>query len=373
MTVSSHSAWAEIDLSALAHNLDAVWTGQPRRFVIAVVKADAYGHGAERIAKVLVEKGVTMLAVATVAEGAALRAAGIEAPLLLMGAHTAADCPDIISYNLVASVSSVDFAAALDAAACERGAVTPVHIKIDTGMSRLGIPAARAVSSVERISIFPNLALEGIFTHFATSDLPEDEFTLHQVEEFNRVIATLAGMGVKFKYQHAAASAACMAVPESHYNTLRPGLALYGLHPAPCCAPRLELKPVMEFAARVVHVETHPAGSTVGYGRTHTLAVDSRLAVISAGYADGYDRRFSDKAVVTIRGKAAPVIGRVSMDLTSVDVTAIPDVRPGDKAVLFSRDPKAPNSVENLACLIDTIPYTLTCGVSKRVTRIYKE
>jgi alanine racemase len=313
-----------------------------------------------------------MLAVANVAEAAELRSAGLETPILLLGAYTRMECEDILDLDLAAAVSSVVFAEDLDRTAARRKVRAKVHIKVDTGMSRLGIPSAKAIEAITRISVLSNLALEGIFTHFACSDEEDKTFTMRQVNEFSRVIAALEGMGVRFVYQHAAASAACMEVPEAHFNCLRPGIALYGLHPACGCGAGVKLRPVMEFASRVVHVERHPAGATVGYGRTHKLAKDSALAVISAGYADGYDRRFSDKAVVTINGVEARVVGRVSMDLTSVDVTQVADVKVGDKAVLFSTNPKAPNSVENLARLIDTIPYTLTCGVSKRVERVYE-
>lgn len=373
MTVSSKSAWAEVSLARLAHNLKAVWKGRPSRRLIAVVKADAYGHGAVAVARKLVEEGVTMLAVANVAEAAELRGAGISAPILLLGAYTRMECEDILDLDLVSSVSSVAFAEDLDRAASRRKAKARVHVKIDTGMSRLGIPCVKAVEAVERLSVLSNLALDGIYTHFASCDEEDKTFTIRQVTEMNRVLSALEGMGIRFPYIHAAATAACMEVPEAHFNTLRPGIALYGLHPAPCCGAATKLTPIMEFASRVVHVERHGAGATIGYGRTHTFERETTAAVISAGYADGYNRRLSGKAVVTIGGAHAVVLGRVSMDLTSVDVTHIPGVKPGDKAVLFSSDAKAPNSVENLACLIDTIPYTLTCGVSKRVERLYVE
>jgi alanine racemase len=373
MTVSSKSAWAEINLARLCHNLKAIWKGRPSRQLIAVVKADAYGHGAVEVARRLAAEGVTMLAVANVAEAAELRSAGIATPILLLGAYTRMECEDILHLDLATSVSSVAFAEDLDRAASRRKTKARIHVKIDTGMSRLGIPCARAVESVERLSVLSNLALEGLYTHFAASDEEDKTFTMRQVCELNRVISVLEGMGIRFQYIHAAATAACMEVPEAHFNALRPGIALYGLHPASCCGTAMKLKPIMEFASRVVHVERHGAGATIGYGRTHHLDKDTAVAVISAGYADGYDRRFSGKAVVTIGGAHAPVLGRVSMDLTSVDVSHVPGVKPGDKAVLFSSDPKAPNSVENLARLIDTIPYTLTCGVSRRVERAYTD
>jgi len=368
----SHTAWAEIDLRALIYNLNALWRGRPERSMIAVVKADAYGHGAVAVSRALVADGVGMLAVATVAEGAELRAAGIDAAILLLGAHTRVDCESILAERLIAPVSSLEFAEDLDRAAGRRRTKAPVHIKVDTGMGRLGIPAAKAIEIIERISLLPNLSLEGIYTHFASSDQQDEDFTMRQLAEFNGIITRLEVRGVQFKHHHTASSAACMTFPETHFDTLRPGISLYGLHPSPSCGASVKLKPVMEFASRVVHVEKHPAGATIGYGRTHRLEKDSLVAVVSAGYADGYDRRFSDKAVVTINGVDAPVLGRVSMDLTSVDVSKVPDVKLGDKAVLFSRNPSAPNSIENLAALIDTIPHTLTCGVSKRVERVYK-
>jgi len=364
-------AWAEINLSAISHNLRLLRRFHPGRAVIPVVKADAYGHGAREVAGRLEREGVDMLAVASVEEGQELRQAGITSSILLLGAYTAEECRDILDSDLTPSVSSYDFAAALAAEARGLQTRAAIHIEVDTGMGRLGIPAERAIETIERISVLPELVPEGIYTHFAESECEDKTFTLHQADEFRRIIAALSGMGISFTYRHAANSAACLEVPEGIFNCLRPGIALYGMHPGPSCAPDVELKPALKFCARVRAVEDHHASKTIGYNRTHRLSRDSRLAVISAGYADGYDRRLSDRAAVEIRGASAPVVGRVSMDLTSVDVTDVPRVAPGDAAVLFSDDPNAPNSVENLARIAGTIPYVLTCGISKRVKRIY--
>ncbi len=373
MSAQVERAWAEIDLSAISHNLALLREGHTDKCVIPVIKADAYGHGALEVARRLAADGVKMFAVASVEEGAQLREAGIEASILLLGAYVPDECDDIIEQSLTTSVSSVDFARAMDEAAVARGVEAPVHVKIDTGMGRLGIPAARAIEEVERIAVLPNLALEGIYTHFAESEAEDRSFTMHQLDEFRRIVAALEATGIHFKYRHAANSAACMEIPEALFNCLRPGIALYGLRPAACCGADLDLKPALRFSATVRHVERHPAGQTIGYNRTHTLARDSVVAVIGAGYADGYDRRLSNGAVVTIRGGHAPVLGRVSMDLISVDVTDMAEVKPGDEAVLFSDDPAAPNCVERLAETADTIPYVLVCGISKRVKRIYRD
>ncbi|MHC4714164.1 MAG: alanine racemase [Planctomycetota bacterium] len=372
MSAQVERAWAEIDLSAISHNLALLRDGHTDKYVAPVIKADAYGHGAVEVARRLTADGVTMLAVASVGEGAQLREAGIEAGILLLGAYVPDECADIIEQTLTPSVSSVDFARAMDETAAARGCKAPVHIKIDTGMGRLGIPAARAIEAVERISVLPNLALEGIYTHFAESEAEDKSFTMHQLDEFRRIVAALKATGITFEYRHAANSAACIDIPEALFNCLRPGIALYGLRPAPSCGADLGLKPALKFSAVVRHIERHPRGQTVGYNRTHTLARDSVVAVVGAGYADGYDRRLSDRAVVTIRGRQAPVLGRVSMDLTSVDVTDIPEVEPGDEAVLFSKDPAAANCVDRLAETAGTIPYVLVCGISKRVKRIYR-
>jgi len=364
-------AWAEIDLSAVAHNLSLFRTLHPGRTVIAVVKADAYGHGTVEVSRRVIAEGAEMLAVACIDEGGKLREAGIEVPVLLLGAYTREECREILGLGLHVSVSSLDFARALDEAAHAKGVAAPVHINIDTGMGRLGMPCATAIEEVEQISVLPSLDLQGIYTHFAESEAEDREFTLHQVEAFRRVLDALSGTGIRFRYEHLANSAAVLDVPESAFNCLRPGISLYGLRPDPCCACDVDLRPAMKFCARVVSVRKHEAGSTIGYNRTCRLSKDTRVAVISAGYADGYDRRFSNMAVVTIRGSHAPVLGRVSMDLISVDVSQIRNVAPGDEAVLFSNEPKAPNSVECLAQMTGTIPHVLTCGVSKRVQRVY--
>jgi alanine racemase len=372
MSTHNHSAWAEIDLSALVHNYRVLCPSSPRRNVIAVVKADAYGHGAVEVARALVKEKADLFAVATVAEGVELRNAGITQPILLMGAFLDADAEDILRYSLTASVSSLSFAEDLNKAARRLNAQAPVHIKVDTGMGRLGISEAMTITAIERMSVLANLVVEGIYTHFPSSDEEDKSFTLKQIADFNRIIRALENTGVAPKYHHCASSAACMDIPESHFDTVRPGLALYGLRPSTHCGRGLKLKPVMEFAARVVHVERRPAGASIGYGRTCKLEKDAVVAVISAGYADGYDRRLSGRGAVTIRGAQACVLGRISMDMISVDASCVPEVRVGDKAVLFSTDPSAPNSVEAIARAIDTIPYCLVCGVSKRVARLYK-
>jgi len=372
MSTHNHSAWAEIDLSALVHNYRAICPASPRRNVIAVIKADAYGHGAIEVAKALIKEGVTMFAVATIAEGIELRSAGIRQPILLMGAFLKPDVDDILTHNLTASVSSYAFAHDLDRAAAKLHAKAPVHIKVDTGMGRLGLPDTMTVPTIEKISVLSHLVLEGIYTHFATADEEDKTYTLKQLAEFNRTITTLENSGIAFKYHHSAASAACMDVPESHFDTVRPGLALYGLKPSATCGKKHNLKPVMEFAARLVHMEHRPAGTSIGYGRTHKLDKDTLVAVVSAGYADGYDRKLSGRGTVTIRGRQVSVLGRISMDMISLDVSAIPDVALGDKAVLYSSDPAASNSVESISRMLDTIPYCLVCNVSKRVARVYK-
>ena len=372
MSYKSASAWAEVDLSALVHNLHALKNHGSSHRVIAVVKADAYGHGAVEVARTLSGEGADMFAVATVSEGAALREAGIQAPVLLLGAFVSSDIEDIIACDLTPSISSPAFAEDLSRAAVAMGRHVAVHVKVDTGMGRLGIAYAAAVPAIEQMSVLPGLDLEGIYTHFPSCD-DDREFTLRQVADFSRLVSVLDGLGITFKYHHAASSAACTDIPEALLDTLRPGLSLYGLRPGCKCGRHARLKPAMEFCARVVHVERRYAGTTVGYGRTYRLAADAPVAVVSAGYADGYDRRLSGKGVVTIHGKECPVLGRVSMDMISVDVSKAPNAVPGDRAVLFAADPAAPNCVERVAAAIDTIPYCVVCGVSSRVKRVYKK
>ncbi len=371
MTAANSSAWAVIDLGALVHNLRVLAPDHPRRSVIAVVKADAYGHGALEVARALARENVAMFAVATVAEGQALRAGGIKTPILLLGAFPRQDIDDILAADLTPSISSVEFAGELSRAAERKRRRVPVHVKIDTGMGRLGLGAQTAVAAIERMSLMPGLALEGLYTHFASAD-EDREFTLRQAAEYGRLVSLLAGVGVTVKYHHAAASAAVLDMPETLFDAVRPGLALYGLRPAPGCGKKADLRPVMELCARVVHVDRRPAGATIGYGRAYRCERESTVAVVSAGYADGYDRRLSGQAVVTINGKDCAQLGRVSMDMISVDVTHAGEVHPGDTAVLFSADPPRPNSVEGLAALIGTIPYCLVCGVSARVQRVYR-
>ncbi|HIR84550.1 MAG TPA: alanine racemase [Candidatus Galloscillospira excrementavium] len=369
-------AWADIDLGALEHNYRALRAPLPRgcRF-LGVVKADAYGHGAVPVARKLKELGAEYLAVACVSEAAELRAAGVGGPILILGATPPEQAARLLELDLTQNVPDLETGRALSAAARAAGKKLKVHVKVDTGMGRLGFLAGGgdlggAVEEIAALCALPGLEAEGIFTHFADADGSE-EYTMGQFTRFLDVLRGLEERGVTFQIRHCAASAAVLNYPCTYLDMVRPGIALYGHYPAPGCEglDGPGLRPVMAFRARVAAVRSLPAGSCISYGRTHTLTRDSRLAVLGVGYADGLPRLLSNRGEVLLRGRRCPIVGRVCMDLCMVDVTDVPEAAVGDTATLWG--PELP--IEEKADAVGTIQYELLCGVSRRVSRIYRE
>ncbi len=374
MDRATKRTWAEINLSNLEHNYRALRGMLPRgcRF-LGVVKANAYGHGAIPVAKKLEELGAEYLAVACLDEAVALREAGITAPILILGPTAAEFAGELLRYGLTQSVADPDAARALSAAAVQADKPLKIHIKADTGMSRLGFlcDEEHADASAEEMAAacsLPGLDAEGIFTHFANADGDED-YTMRQLTRFLDAVDKLAARGVKFKIRHCAASAAVLNYPCTHLDLVRPGLALYGHYPDPSCQglDGPGLLPVMTLKTRVAAVRELPAGTCVSYGCTHTLTRPSRLAVLPIGYADGLERLLSNRGEMLVRGRRVPIVGRVCMDLCMVDVTDLPAVRAGDEATVFG--PELP--LEEKADTVGTIQYELLCGVAPRVPRVY--
>ena len=366
--------WAEIDLGALEHNYRALrGMLSPGCRFLGVVKANAYGHGAIPVARRLEQLGADYLAVASLDEGAELRVAGITAPILVLGQTPAEFAADVVRLRLTQTVWDLETARALSAAAGAEGRAVKIHLKADTGMSRLGL--CRGASHLEQtaeamaaICALPGLVHEGIFTHFSDADGSE-EFTMLQFTRFLDLIEKLEGMGITFAIRHCAASAATLRFPCTHLDMVRPGIALYGHYPAPECVglDGGTLEPVMALKTRVAAVEERPAGACVSYGRTARLEENTRLAVLSIGYADGLSRGLSNRGAVSLGGQRRPILGRVCMDLCMVP--AGEDVHPGDVAEVFgTRIP-----VEEHADMLGTISYELLCAVSRRVPRIYLE
>ena len=365
--------WAEIDLDALAHNYRRAreLTGPGVRY-LGVVKADAYGHGAIQVAAQLEELGADYLAVSSLDEARELRHGGIDAPILILG-HTPPEMvPELIRYHITQAVSAWAKAEEYNAAASACGGRLKVHIKVDTGMSRLGFLVRDehfdgGVEAIAASCALPGLEAEGIFTHFAVSDEDDTDseaYTREQFALFLRVVNALAERGRTFPIRHCANSGALARYPEMYLDMVRPGIALYGVG---ADAKRLGLRPVMTLKSSVSTIKIFDPGTDISYGRTYRAADKARIGVLPIGYADGLFRGLSNRlAVVTDQG-FAPIRGRICMDMTMVDLTGLPDVKVGSEVEIFGRR----QSVDHLAQLLDTISYELLCAVSKRVPRVY--
>lgn len=368
-------AWAEVDLNALSHNVGEICRAAgPRAEVMAVVKANAYGHGAVEVSKTALASGATRLAVARSAEGVELRRAGILAPILVLGYTPPGLIRDIVEYDLEQTVYGRDYALAVNQQAARLGVKIPVHIKIDTGMGRIGVVSGTgfAAGEVKEIAAQPNLDAVGIFTHFAAADSADKTYTLSQWESFAELLAKLSRLGLEFSLKHCANSAAILDLPETCLNLVRAGIILYGLYPSSeVNRHNIKLKPVMSFKTRVAQVKAVPQGFSVSYGCTYITEKATVIATLPVGYADGYSRQLSSKGGVLIRGRRAPVVGRVCMDQCMVDVGNIPGVVSGDEVVLFGRQGDHMLPVEELAGWIGTINYEVVCMVAARVPRIY--
>lgn len=365
--------WAEIDLEAIAENTRAIrrWIGE-RVEIIAVVKADAYGHGAIPVARVVLAAGASRLAVHRLPEGIALRRAGIGAPILLMAPMQPEEAPEIVRWQLTPTLSTVEAAWALSGAAQAAGRPVPVHIEVDTGMGRAGIRPEETLELVRALHGMPGLVLEGLYTHFATADESDLSFARHQLRRFEEVLATLESAGVRIPIRHAANSAATMRMRAAHFEAVRPGLALYGMRPSSEWDPPFPLRPAMALKSRVIRIWTLTPGESVGYGRTFIADRERRMALVPIGYGDGYPRALSNRGAVLIRGRRAPVRGRVSMDQIVVEVTEIPGVTLGDEVVILGRQEEEEIRAEELAAWAGTINYEITTRISPRVPRLYR-
>ncbi|MDR3120591.1 MAG: alanine racemase [Clostridiales bacterium] len=374
-------AWLEVDLDRLAEN-----TRETRRLtragalICASMKANAYGHGAVQAAKTVLSSGADRLSVALLDEGIALRAAGIRAPVLILGVPERARAGEAVTNDLTQTVASLDDARALSDAALRAGRRAVVHVKADTGMGRIGFACgaadteAAAVEEILAAGRLPGVEIEGIFTHFATADEADRAFAERQLAVFLRLCGALESRGLRIPIRHAANSAAIIGFPESHLEMVRPGIILYGgAGELPGAHHRAAaLRQVMALKARVVQVKEISKGMSIGYGRQFVADGPARIATLPLGYADGYSRAFScGRGELLIGGSRAPVAGRVCMDQCMADVTRLGRVRQGDEAVLFGAQGGAEITLSELAERIGTINYELMCAVSQRVPRIY--
>ncbi|MBW4631516.1 MAG: alanine racemase [Iphinoe sp. HA4291-MV1] len=370
----SQRAWVEINLSALSYNVKQLLRIlSPRTQLMAVVKADAYGHGAVTVAQTVLESGANWLGVATVPEGIQLREAGMKAPILILGAtHTPEQIHAIAQWKLqptlICPKQALVFSNTLEAINSETP--LPVHVKLDTGMSRLGTNWQEAAEFVQLVQRLPHLTIASIYSHLATADSPDPTTMKQQQQRFEQAIAQLRTIGIEAPCLHLANAAATLTDKALHYDIVRVGLAVYGLYPAQHLRSSIDLKPVLQVKARVTQVKTITPGTGVSYGHQFIASDELHLAVVGIGYADGVPRNLSNKMQVLIRGQRIPQIGTITMDQLMLDVSALPDVREGEVVTLLGTEGKEQITAEDWANLLDTISWEILCGFKHRLPRV---
>ena len=366
--------YAKIDLDAVAWNMEQMKKNlKEGTEMVAVIKTDGYGHGAVQVASMLESYDyVWGYAVATLDEAVVLRAAEIQKPILVLGCIFPDQYWEMLKYEIRMNVYTKEMAEAISALAVEKGEQAYVHIKLDTGMARLGFSAEESsIEEIKEIAELPNLVLEGVFTHFAKADEEDKTFTMMQLEKFEWMTQRLEEEGVTFPYVHASNSAGIIDVRRADYNLVRAGIAIYGLYPSEeVDKEKVQLKPALSLKSHIAFVKDIPAGTPVSYGGDFVSEHQMRIATIPIGYGDGYPRSLSDTGYVLIRGKKAPIIGRICMDQFMVDVSDIPEVKFGDK-VTFGRDQEEYLPVEKLSELSGRFNYEFVCDLGKRIPRVY--
>ena len=359
---------AVVDLIALSHNLSEIKRiiGAKTK-IMAVVKADGYGHGALNIARTALLCGADSLAVALPEEGISLRKAGITCPILVLGATLPESAYKIVDAGLEQTLCTTALAEALNALAGKMGVKVQVHIKFDTGMGRIGVMPRDACSFITKISTLKHLSVKGVITHLSSADEPDRTHTLKQLKRFDKIVKDIRTVGVNNPLIHAANSAGIIAYPEAHYDLVRSGIMMYGGYPNQEMKAKVFLNPVMTFMTKVAHVKRVPAGNPIGYGRVFHSQQETIVATLPVGYADGYSRLLSGLGTVLVKGEKASIIGRVCMDMSMIDVTNIKDVCVGDDVILFGEAPTA----ADVAGIMGTIDYEVLTSIGKRVPRIY--
>ncbi len=358
--------WAEIDLDALEHNVRVLKARAQGAQLWAVVKANAYGHGALAVSRAALEAGADGLCVVCLEEAEELRAGGIQAPILVMGPSEPSQARRLVELGVIPTVASRELALALADAAAAMGVVQPVHLKVDTGLHRFGLPPREAIALAHYLRQVPTLRLEGLFTHFASAEDGDKTYTLEQYRLFLSVAAELDWVPVR----HVSNTATILDTPEMSLEMVRPGVGIYGCYPA---GPRsdVELRPVLSLKSRIVRLTWLEPGESVSYGRTWRARRRSLVGLVTCGYADGLPRVLSNRGWMLVRGRRVPVIGRVCMDMCMVDVTEVPDVAVGDEVVIIGRQGEEELRAEEMAALCDTISYEILCGIGPRVPRLF--
>lgn len=369
-----HPTHAVINLSAFRHNLDVVRSYVGNRVkIMAVVKANAYGHGMRRIAYEAVQNGASYLGVARVDEGIELRKEGVDQALLVFEVPPGTHLDRAIGERLELTTTTIHGARAIAGAAQQQGRKAKVHAKVDTGMGRLGLPDRGAADAIEEMARLPGIELTGVYSHFATSDEEDQSFALHQVSRFERVVEELRRRGIEVPLRHMANSGAIITLPESHFDMVRPGIMLYGYPPRNGMSVAPSILPVMSVVSVVAFIKAVPKGTSISYGRRYSTRKETRIATIPVGYADGYSRLLTNSAGVLIRGRRYPVVGTICMDHLMVDLGDDADVNEGDVVTLLGADGAERITAWDLAEALHTIPYEVTCMVGARVPRDYRE
>ncbi len=365
---------AKVDLSAIRHNYQQIRKELPEEVkLMGIIKADAYGHGALPVARELVEMGADMFGVATIQEGISLRKNGIDTPILILGFTGEEDYPSLIEFDLMQTVYEVEMAKAIHAAAVCCGGTAKIHIKVDTGMGRLGFAADDlSVQQIRTLADLSFLRIEGIFTHFSKADDADESYTKEQLRQFQDFVAKLKAAGISPREIHASNSAGILNYSEANFTMVRAGIILYGSYPSDFTdRTKIILKPALSICSRLIFIKEVPAGRAISYGGIYQTERTTRVGTVSIGYADGYLRLLSNQGRVLIRGQYAKVIGRVCMDQVMIDISDIPEARVGDEVVLFGEQGGRAILIEEVAALSQTINYEVMCLIGKRVPREY--
>ncbi len=367
--------WAEVDLDAIAHNMREIRRITDKNAqIMAVVKADAYGHGFMETAKTLLENGADRLAVAVLQEGKQLRSRGVTVPILILGASGPEDAEDLINFDITPNVFDYEFAKALSYEAEKKEKVTKIHIKLDTGMSRIGFVVddgdhEEIVDEIIKVSKLPYIEIEGIFSHFSTSDEENREYTELQFKRFMQVVDVLEQRGLHIPIKHICNSAGIMMYPEMHLDMVRPGVILYGMYPSDeVDKTRLNLIPAMTLKSRITLVKDVEPGRGVSYGKEYITDRTTKIATVPIGYADGYLRKIAKKGRMLVHGVKVPIIGRICMDQCMIDVTNVHNIDKGDEAIIFGKEGI---TIDDVAEWLETINYEVACVIGKRIPRIY--
>ena len=368
-------AWIEISLPALRHNTAAFRKVlRERSEIMGIIKANAYGHGAIKIADTLKQEGIHRFGVALVQEGIELRENGVTDPILILGYTPEEDFTNLLRYNLTPTLYATEQAIHLDRHAREMGKIACAHLKIDTGMGRIGyLPEPESIEKIKQITALPNLDFEGIFSHQAWADAPDDTVAARQFERFEKFLDRLEQAGLRFKLTHIANSATTINYPHMHLDLVRVGISLYGLFPDARMAihPKIDLKPVMRVKAKLVHIKEVPEGTPISYGCTFTTPRKSIIGTIPMGYADGIPRALSSKGEVLVRGRRCPIAGRICMDQFMVDLTDLRGGKIGDEVVFLGAQEKARITADEIAEKAGTIAYEIVTRMSPRLPRLY--